>query len=88
MALMTRPSHNGEGRNLAGGIGDDGAAAAPHTFEAGERHHHGVAAGEADDLAGDEAVAAGLDHDAGADRHGVNGAGDLDHQPAHATTRP
>jgi hypothetical protein len=32
---------------------------------------------------GDETIAAGLDHDAGADRHRVNGPGDLDHQSAH-----
>ncbi len=51
---------------------------------AGERHHHGVVAGEADHLARDETVAAGFDHDAGADRHRMNGAGDLDHQAAHA----
>src|ERR1700740_490462 len=40
--------------------------------------------GEADPLARNEAVAAGLDHDASADRHGVDRSGDLDHQPAHA----
>jgi hypothetical protein len=69
---------------MAGGIGDHGAAAAPHPFKPGERHHHRVAAVEADDLGRDEAIAAGLDHDAGADRHRVNGACDLDHQAAHA----
>ena len=66
------------------GIGDDGTAAAPDPVEAGERHHHGVVAGEADHLGRDEAVAAGLDHDTGADRHRVNRPGDLDHQAADA----
>ena len=70
--------------HLACGIGDHGAAAAPHAFEAGERHHHRIVAGEADHLGGDETVGAGLDHDAGADRHRMDGAGDLHHQPAHA----
>ena len=84
MALSTRPSHRRRRPHLACGIGDHGAAAAPHAFEAGERHHHRIVAGEADDLGGDEAVAAGLDHDAGADRHRVNGSGDLHHQAAHA----
>ena len=70
--------------HLAGGIGDDGPAAAPHAFQAGERHHQGVAAGEADHFGGNEAVAAGVDHDAGADRQRMDGAGDLDQQATHA----
>src|SRR5262249_10553901 len=40
--------------------------------------------GKADHLSRDEPVAAGLDHDARADAHGVDRAGDLHHQPAHA----
>jgi hypothetical protein len=31
----------------------------------------------------DEAVAAGVDHDAGADRHRMDRTRDLDHQPPH-----
>ena len=65
-------------------VGDDGTAAAPDTLEAGERHHHGIVPGEADDLRWDESIAAGLDYDAGTHRHRVNGACDLDHQAAHA----
>jgi hypothetical protein len=60
------------------------AAAAPDPFEAGERHHHGVVAGKADDFGGNETGVAGVDHDARADRHRVNRACNFDHQPAHA----
>src|SRR6202044_2645873 len=70
--------------HLVRGIGDHRAATAPHAFEAGEWHHHGVIATEPDDLAGDQAIAAGLDHDTGADRHRMNRAGDLHHQAPHA----
>ena len=70
--------------HLACGVGDHGAAAAADAVEAAERHQHGVVAGEADHLARDETVRAGLDHHPRADRHGVDGPGDLDHQPAHA----
>ena len=84
IALRTRPSQERRRPHLACGIGDHGAAAAPDAFETGERHHHGIVAGEADHLGRDETVAAGLDHDAGADRHRMDGAGDLDHQAAHA----
>jgi hypothetical protein len=70
--------------HLACGIGDDGATAAPDALEARERHHHGIVAGEADDFGGDETIAAGVDHDARADRHRVNRTCDLDHQAAHA----
>src|SRR6202030_1213546 len=70
--------------HLIAGIADHGAAAAPHPVKAGERHHHRIVAGEADDFAGDETVAAGVDHDARPDAHGVNGAGDLHHQAAYA----
>ena len=62
----------------------DGLAAAPHAFERRERHQQRVGAGEADDLAGDEAAGAGLDNDARADRHGVDRSRDLHHQAAHA----
>src|SRR6202011_432689 len=44
---------------------------------------HRIVAGKADHLGRDEPVAAGVDHDPGADRHRMNGSGDLDHQPAH-----
>ena len=70
--------------HLVAGIADHGAAAAPHPFETGKRHHHGIVAGEADDLAGDEAVAAGIDHDPRPHAHGVDGTGDLHHQAANA----
>src|ERR1019366_7392908 len=70
--------------HLTRGIGNHSAAAAPDAFEAGERHHHGVVAIEADDFGRDKAIAAGIDHDAGADRHRVNRPCDLDHQAAHA----
>jgi hypothetical protein len=43
-----------------------------------------VVAGEADHLGRDETVAAGLDHDTGADRHRVYRTRDLHHQAAHA----
>src|ERR1700743_816223 len=43
-----------------------------------------MVAAEADYLAGDETIAAGLDHNAGADRHRVDGTRDLDHQAADA----
>jgi len=33
--------------HLACGVGDDCATTAPDTFKAGERHHHGIVAGEA-----------------------------------------
>ncbi len=66
------------------GGADDGPAAAPHPFERAERHQQRILAGETDHLAGDIAfVAAGLDHDPRADRHGVDRSGDLDHQAAH-----
>ncbi|MGY3363715.1 hypothetical protein ACVWZL_000840 [Bradyrhizobium sp. GM2.4] len=52
--------------------------------QTGERHHDGVVAGEADHLAGDGTVAAGLDHEPRADRHRMDRTGDLDHQAAHA----
>ena len=81
---MTRPSQAGDGRTWLAAVGDHGAATAPDSVEAAERHHDGVAAGEADDFGRDEAAPAGLDHDPRADRHGVNRAGDLDHQAAHA----
>ncbi len=81
---MTRPSQAGDGRTWLAAVGDDGAAAAPDAVEAAERHHDRIVAGEADDLGRDESVPAGLDHDAGADRHRMDGPGDLDHQPAHA----
>src|SRR4029079_8354404 len=65
-------------------FGDHRAAAAAYAFEAGERHHHRIVPGEADHLGGDEAVGAGFDHDAGADRHRMHRPRDLDHQPANA----
>ena len=80
---MTRPSHERRRPHLARRIGDHGTASASDPFKAGERHHHRIVAGEPDHLAGNESVAASLDHDAGTDRHRVNGAGDLDHQAAH-----
>ena len=84
IALTTRPSQAADGRTWLDGIGNDRAAAAAHAFEAGERHHDGIVAGEADDLAGDEAVPAGVDHDARADRHRVDRTRDLHHQAANA----
>ena len=60
------------------------SAAAPDTVEPCERHYDGIVAIKADHFGRDEAVAAGVDHNAGADRHRVDGASDLDHQPAHA----
>ncbi len=82
---VEHPAKPGRRRpHLACGVGDHRAAAAPDPFKAGERHHHGIAAGKADDLAGNEAVAPGFDHDPGTDRHRVDRAGDLDHQAADA----
>ena len=68
--------------HLACGVGDHGAATTAHAFETGKRHHHGIAAGEADHLARNEARASSFDYNAGADRHGVNRTDDLDHQAA------
>ena len=74
----------GRGRPHRGGKRrDDGAAAAPHALERAERHQERVGARKSNHLAGDVAAGAGLDHDAGADRHGVDGPGGLDHQAAH-----
>ncbi len=70
--------------HLIGGIGDDGLAAAAHPVQAGERHHDSVVAGEADHLAGNGTVRAGLDHEPRTDRHRVNGSGHFDHQAANA----
>src|SRR6266702_3404480 len=70
--------------HLIGRIGDNRLAAAAHTVEAGERHHDGIVPGEADHLAGDRTVRAGLDHEPCADRHRVYRAGHFDHQAANA----
>ena len=43
-----------------------------------------MGAAEPHDLARNGASAPGLDHDPGADRHGMEGARDLDHEAAHA----
>jgi hypothetical protein len=58
------------------------AAAATHAFERRERHQQRVGAGEAHHLARDRLT--GLDHHPCTDRHRVDGAGDLDHEAAHA----
>ena len=80
---MTRPSQPLRRPHRRRGGADDGAAAAAHPFERAERHQQGILAGEADHLAGDvAAIAAALDHDPGADRHGVDRSGDLHHQAA------
>src|ERR1700731_3494031 len=77
------PQPKRRGAHLIAGIADHGAAATPHPIKARERHPHRVVAGEADDLAGDETVAAGIDHDARTDAHRVNRACDLHHQAAN-----
>ena len=83
MALTTRPSQLWLGSHRGGGRRNDGAAAAPHPFEVGKRHQQRPRPGKADHLARDGALRRGLDQDAGADRHGVEGAGDLDQEAAH-----
>src|SRR5438132_1656308 len=83
--VATTPTEpGGRGPHLVRGLGDHGAAAPTHALEACERHHHRIVAGEADHLGRNKPVPAGFDHNAGADRHGVNGTCDLDHQAAHA----
>ncbi len=84
MALTTRPSHFGDGRTWLPALPITARQPRLTPVKTGERHHHRIVAGEADHLAGDEAAAAGVDHDAGADAHGVNGTRDLHHQAAHA----
>src|SRR5206468_9142082 len=53
------------------------------TVEPTERHHDRIAAGKTDHLGRDETVTAGVDDDPRADRHRMDRAGDLHHQPAH-----
>ena len=67
----------------AGNRRDQRPAAAPHAFERRKRHQQRVIAGEADHLAGN-ILGLCLDHHPGADRHGVQRAGNLDHQAANA----
>ena len=84
IALMTRPSHNGDGRTWLAAL----AMTARQPRRTPSRPANGITTALLPEKpmtsARDEAVAAGLDHDAGADRHRVDRAGDLDHQPAHA----
>src|SRR6185437_7777296 len=68
----------------AGGGRDHRAAATPHPVKSRERHCQRIAVGKADYLAGDGAAGAGLDDQPGANRHGVDRTGDLDHEPTHA----
>ncbi len=57
-------------------------ATAAHPFERRERHQQRVNAGKADHLAGN-VLGGGLDHHPRPDRHRMQRAGDLDHQPTH-----
>ena len=62
----------------------DGAAAAPDPVERRERQGPCVPAGEADGFAGKAAAGPRLDGQTGADRHGVDRSGHLNHAAAHA----
>ena len=84
MALTTRPSQAGEGRTAAGGRAHDGAAAAAHALRAAPNGISSALAPEKPTTSQAMIALAGLDHDPGADRHGVDRARDLDHQAAHA----
>src|SRR5207248_10363866 len=79
------PAEPGRRRpHLARGVGNDSTTAAPHSFEACERHYYRIISGEADHLRRNRTAAAGLDHDASADRHRMDRSCDLHHQAAHA----
>ena len=84
MALITRPSQPGDGRTAA--APSDTMARQPRRTpsSARKRHQQRIAAGKSDHLAGDRARLAGLDHDARADRHGMDRPRHLHHQAAHA----
>ena len=71
-----RPHRAGDRRN-------HGPAAAPNAFERRKRHQQSVAAGKSDHLAG-YGLRRRLNNDPRADRHRMQRAGDLNHQPAHA----
>ena len=53
------------------------------TIEAAEWHHDSVAAGKANDFGSNKSVTTGLYNYTRANRHGMNRAGDFDHQAAH-----
>jgi hypothetical protein len=72
---VARADRTGRGR-------DHGAAAAPHAVERGERHGQRIAAGKADHFARHPRERR-FDGQPRADRHGVDRAGDFDHQAAH-----
>ena len=84
MALSTRPSQRSDGRTALAELLTARAAAAPHTLKRAVGHGQSQSAGKADHLTRNTGAVAAVQRQARADRHGVNGPGDLDHQPAHA----
>jgi hypothetical protein len=83
------PAEPGSRRAHGGGrIGNDGPAAAADALDGGKGHHDRIVAGEADHLARDAAIYSGFDGEAGADRHRVNGSGDLDHEAPNGRNTP
>ena len=84
MALTTRPSQPSDGRTAGHHARDHRAAAAPHALQRRKRHQQRMGAGKSHHLARNGAAAAGLDRHPGADRHGVDRPGHLNHEAAHA----
>ena len=84
MALTTRPSQAGDGRTWLAAVAITARQPRRTPSSAANGISTALLPEKPIDLGGDEAVAAGLDHDPRADRHGMDRPRDLDHQPAHA----